>query len=302
MKAIIQERYGGPETLHLAEVENPTMTDNELLIQIKATNISSGDMRVNTLDVPTILKPLMRLIFGWKGPRNKIRGISASGVVVDTGSNIKNYTKGDSVYFINSMKAGCLAEYITLSEKSILAKKPDNLSYIEAAPIAFGAMSAIHFIHHQSIQVGQQVLIYGASGSVGSYALQLAKHYGAEVTAISSKKNHEVLLKLGADHVIDYHTTDFRKANKQYDVIFDAVGKLTKKSCKNVLQHDGKYLSIKLPTKESVSRLERLNDIIEKGHLQTLIDTVYPLDQYKEAHTHVYGGHKVGNVVIQLSE
>lgn len=302
MKAIIQNTYGGPDTLHLVEVEKPTVIEKELLIQIKATNIASGDMRVNTLDVPTLLKPLMRLIFGWKGPRNKVRGISASGVVVDTGSNVTNYTIGDSVYFINSMKAGCLAEYITLTEKSILAKKPDNISYKEAAPIAFGAMSAIHFINRQNIQVGQQVLIYGASGSVGSYALQLAKHYGAEVTAVSSKKNHEVLLTLGADHVIDYHTVDFRKANKKYDIIFDAVGKLTKKSCKEVLQKNGKYLSIKLPTKESVLRLERLNEIIEKGDLKTLIDKVYPLEQYKEAHTHVYGGHKVGNVVIQVSE
>jgi NADPH:quinone reductase-like Zn-dependent oxidoreductase len=301
MRAVVQKRYGGPEQLELVEVPTPTISDRDILVKIHATNIASGDMRVNTLDVPIFLKPIMRLVFGWNGPRHSIRGISAAGEVVQVGSKITSYKTGDQVYFINSMKAGCLAEYIALSEKSIMAKMPTNRSYVEAAPIAFGALTAIHFMNPNNIKKDDKVLIYGASGAVGSYAVQLAKHYGGEVTAVSSKKNHQLLLDLGASHVIDYQTTDFRDAKKQYNVIFDAVGKLTKKSCASVLKKNGTYLTVKMPTKESITRLERLNAIIEKGELKTVLDKVYSFEQFKEAHIHTYGGHKVGNVVIQIT-
>ena len=187
-----------------------------------------------------------------------------------------------------------------MNEKAVIAIKPNKISFIEAAPIAFGAMSAYHFINSKSIQKGNDVLIYGASGSVGSYALQLAKYYGATVTAVSSKKNHKILLELGADHVIDYVTDDFRLQNKKYDIVFDAVGKLSKKSCKDVLNSQAKYMSVKTPTKESSVRLEELNKIIEEGKLNTVIDSTYELTEYAQAHTHTYSGHKVGNVVIKI--
>lgn len=300
MKAIIQNKYGGPETLQLANVSTPEMNDNEIQVKIHASNIASGDMRINTMDVPSILKPIMWVLFGLKGPKRKIRGISASGVVSNTGSKVTKFKKGDAIYFINSMKAGCLAEYVTLSEKAVIARKPEQLSFVQAAPVAFGALSAYHFINAKNIQKDNEVLIYGASGSVGSYALQLAKYYGATVTAVSSKKNHKILLELGADHTIDYHTSDFRLQNKQYDVVFDAVGKLSKKSCKDVLKSSAKYLSIKAPTKESIVRLEELNAIIEEGKLTTLIDSVFELEEYKQAHELTYSGHKTGNVVLKI--
>lgn len=302
MKAIIQQKYGGPEQMELVDVPTPTIKNDELFIQIYATNVSSGDMRINTFDVPTVLKPIMALLFGFGGPRRQIRGIAASGVVVDIGSSVTTYKPGDEVYFINSMKAGCLAEYIALSSKSIIAKKPDNISHIEAAPLAFGAMSAYHFINERTISKGQDVMIYGASGSVGSYALQLAKYYGATVTAVSSSLHHKALLELGADHVIDYTTTDIPSLSETFDVIFDAVNKLGKRNGKQLLNPGGKYLSVMTPTKEAVSRLEILNDIVKSGSLRTLIDEVYPFESFKQAHTHTYLGHKEGNVVISVIE
>lgn len=299
MKAIIQKKYGGIEQLQLTLVPKPMIKPSELLVAVKAVNVASGDYKINTLNVHVLLKPILRLVFGLFGPRQQIRGITASGVVAEIGSNVKNYQVGDEVYFINSMGAGCLADFVKLKEKSIMVKKPSNISFIEAAPIAFGAMSAYHFINEQTIFKGANVLIYGASGSVGSYALQMAKYYGAKVTAISSQKNHEVLLSLGADGVIDYQKTDISKLDFKYDVIFDAVGKIKRNQVKHLLSESGKFYSILSPTKEDKQRLLVLNQIIEAGKLKTLLDGKYSIDQYKMAHQKVYDGHKVGNVVIE---
>jgi len=302
MKAVIQNKYGGVETLEMVKANEPVYKENGILVEIHSTNVASGDYRVNTLAVPFVLKIIMRLVFGLFGPRNKIRGISASGKVIEVGHAVTKFKVGDDVYFINSMKAGCLAEFVSLKETGVIVKKPKSISYTEAAPIAFGALSAIHFINEETIKKDQSVLIYGASGSVGTYAIQLAKYYGAEVTAVSSKKNHELLVSLGASHTIDYKTNDFRALKKQYDVIFDAVGLISKKSSKDVLKEGGKYLTVKMPTKESVERLEKLNVMIEEGKLKTIVDQVYPFDQFKEAHEHTYNGHKVGNVIIEIKE
>lgn len=302
MKAIIQSTYGGAETLQLVDIDKPEIKKNQVLVEIYTTNIASGDMRLNTLDVPNILKLIMRIIFGFKGPRKKIRGITASGKIVEVGEDVSKYKVGDRVNFINSMGAGCLAEYITLKEKSVMAVIPDNVSYTDAAPLSFGAMSAYHFINEKNIKQGDQVLIYGASGSVGSYAVQLATCFGAEVTAVCSEKNHEIMKTIGAKYTIDYHTTDFTQASKQYDVIFDAVVKLSKSKIKKVLKLNGKYLSIKLPTSEKKERLEFLNQLMGEGNIKTVIDKTYTLEQYKEAHEHVYTKRKVGNVVINIKE
>lgn len=298
MNAIIQNKYGGIEKLSLVNIEKPSIKDNQVLVKVKAVNIASGDMRINTFDVPFAFRFLFKIIFGWKGPRNNIRGITASGKIEQVGKNVKQYNINDEVYFINSMKAGCLADYIVLNEKTVMSIKPKNISFIDASPIAFGAQSALHFINETNVNNGDNILIYGASGSVGSYAVQLAKYYGATVTAVSSKKNHEVLLKLGADVVIDYHSTDINKLNVKYTVIFDAVGKISKKKVNNILCSRGKYLSITRPTKECKSRLDTLNRIIQEGKLITLIDSVYGITEFKEAHQKTYAGHKVGNVVI----
>jgi NADPH:quinone reductase-like Zn-dependent oxidoreductase len=300
MKAIIQKKYGGPEMLGVAEVERPKHDDKSVVIEVCVANIASGDMRVNTLDVPFGLKTIMRLVMGWNGPRKHIRGITGSGIVVETGKEVSKYSNGDRVYFINSMKAGAMAEYISLPEKSIMAKIPNNISFEEAAPVAFGAMSALHFINEKNIKRNDKVLILGASGSVGTYAVQLAKYYGGEVTAVCSQKNHSIVQEIGADHMIDYTQIDISKLTKKYNVVFDAVGFYKKKNLKNLLLHKGKYLSIKLPTSEKVEKLNELNKIIEQGKLKTVIDKVYTMNQFKEAHEHVYSKHKVGNVVITI--
>ena len=300
MKAIIQHKYGGVETLELANVEKPSFKDNELLIEVHSANIASGDMRINTLSVPKGLKTIMRLIFGWNGPKNKVRGISASGKVVEIGKEVTKFKIGDKVNFINSMGASCMAEYISLKESKIISKFDDKIPYSQAAPIAFGAMSAYHFINQNNIKENDEVLIYGASGSVGSYALQLAKYYGAKVTAVSSKKNHELLKELGADCLIDYKTTDFTETTKKYDLIFDAVIKLNKSKVKGNLKSKGRFLSTKVPTSEKIERVQYLNELLKEGHIKTVIDQEFQLEKYKEAHELVYSKHKVGNVVIKF--
>ncbi len=301
MQAIIQKEYGGIDKLTLKEVEKPTISKDQMLVKVYAANVSSGDMRLNTLDVPLLLIPMVKLIFGFKGPRNQIRGISGSGVVSEIGSNIKEYRVGDKIYFINTIKAGCLAEYVVLNNKSIISKIPDNLSFNESAPLAFGAMSALHFVNESTIQKGDQVLVYGASGSVGSYAIQLAKYYGATVTAVCSKKNLLLMKKIGADYTIDYLKTDFTKGNKKYDFVFDTVMKTKKKDVKKVLFTNGKYKTTKSPTSEKIEKLKTINQIIKEEKLITVVDKVYKLQHYKEAHEHVYSKHKIGNVIIEIA-
>lgn len=302
MRAIMQNKYGGIETLKIIETTKPVINDNEVLIEIFAANIASGDMRVNTLDVPFGLKTIMRLIFGWNGPRSKIRGITAAGKIVEVGKDVVKHTIGDRVNFINTMGAGCLAEYISLSEKKVISKIGDNVTYQQAAPVAFGAMSAYHFINEKNIKFGDEVLIYGASGSVGSYAVQLGVFYGANITAVCSKKNHSIVKSLGAGLLIDYKTTDFTMENKKYDVIFDAVGKIKKRKVKNVLKPSGRYLSIKLPTKEKQDRLDKMNEIMKDGKMKSLMDKEFAFEDYKQAHELVYSKHKVGNVVINIKK
>jgi len=309
MRAVVQRKYGGTEEMHLEEMVKPVPTAEQVLIEIHATNISTGDWRVNTLTVPAAwMKLLMRILFGFSGPRQPIRGVTASGVIVQVGekvdsSSASSFKIGDRVYFINTMGAGCLAEFIALNPKSaIMAKIPESVDFVHAAPLSFGAMTALHFINESSIKSGMKVLVYGASGAVGSYAIQLAKHFGAgEVTAVASARHHAALIGLGADKLIDYKTTDFRSADEKYDMIFVAVNQpVTKESCKFVLAKDAKFCSVETMTEESTKKLHTLNEIIDVGHLKTLIDKVYPLAQYREAHEHVYAGHKSGNVVVDM--
>ncbi len=302
MKAIIQSKYGDASNLMMTKVEKPTPNENEVLIEMNTVNIASGDMKVNTLDIPFGLKTIMKIMFGFKGPRRKIRGLTASGKIVKVGKNITKYKVGDRVYLINSMKAGCLAEYLVMNEKGVIAEVPESMTYQDAAPLAFGAMSSYHFINRNTVKKNDKVLIYGASGSLGTYAIQLAKYYGAEVTAVCSEKNHKVVLSLGADYVIDYKTTDFTQNNKKYDLIFDTVAKLKKSNVKESLTSIGKYVSSKSLTSEKVSILEEINEIINDGGLKTYIEKAYSFDKFKEAHEHVYSKHKVGNVVINIKE
>lgn len=300
MKAIIQNKYGDASNLISTDIEKPTPKDNEVLIEINTVNIASGDMRVNTLDIPFGLKTIMKIMFGFRGPRRKVRGLTASGKIVEVGKSVTKFKVNDKVYVINSMKAGCLAEYLVMNEKGVIAPIPESMNYEESAPLAFGAMSSYHFINKSTVKKNDKVVIYGASGSLGTYAIQLAKYYGAEVTGVCSEKNHDVVLSLGADHVIDYRTNDFTKNNKKYDLVFDTVAKLKKSNVKSSLTSTGKYTSTRSLTSEKVSKLLEINEIINNGGLRTYIEKSYPFDKFKEAHEHVYSKHKVGNVVINM--
>lgn len=300
MKAIVQNIYGDASNLIMTEVEKPTPSVNEVLIEIHSVNIASGDMRINTLDIPFGLRTVMKMMFGFKGPRRKIRGITASGKIVEVGSEVTKYKVDDRIYFINSMKAGCLAEYLVMNEKDVIAEIPKEMKYEEAAPLAFGAMSSYHFINENTVNKNDKVLVYGASGSLGTYAIQLAKYYGAEVTAVCSKKNHKVVQSLGAGCVVDYMTSDFTKGSKKYDLVFDTVAKLKKSDVKGSLTKTGKYVSSRSLTSEKVSKLLKINEIINEGGLKTYIEKAYSFDKFKEAHEHVYSKHKVGNIVINI--
>lgn len=302
MKAIVQDRYGDASKLLMTDVEMPRISENDILIEVYAVNVSSGDMRINTLDVPLLLKPLLRLLFGWNGPKYKVRGISAAGKIAKLGANVTDYDVGDRVYFINSTKAGCLAEYVKLPKTAIMAKIPDSMTYVQAAPLTFGAMSAYHFMNEKTMLPGNDVLIYGASGAVGTYAIQLAKYYGCNITAVCSEKNHKIVRELGAMRVVDYHTTDYTKMGYHYHMVFDAVIKTSKLKARKVLTKCGTFVSMMRPTTERIEKLHAINKMVSEGKLLSVIDKVYAFEDYRAAHEHVYSKHKVGNVVITVKE
>lgn len=302
MKAIIQKRYGDEQTLELVEKKEPTIVkEDEFLIQMMVGNVSAGDYKINTLDVPFPINLVMRLVFGLRRPRQAIRGISGSGKVIKVGSAVTAVKPGDHVNVINSMKASVFADVLKLNEKSMYAKVDNQVSYRDSAPIAFGGMSAYHFINGDTIKEGSKVLIYGASGSVGSYAAGLAHAYGAHVTATASHKHHALLEGIGIDRLIDYQKEDPFSLADRFDLIFDAVGKISKKQVRHMLKDKGVYLSIKSITKEDKRRLEHLNKMLAMGTLKTVIDQTYPVAAFREAHRHVYDGHKTGNVLIEFS-
>jgi NADPH:quinone reductase-like Zn-dependent oxidoreductase len=302
MKAIIQNKYGDASTLELVEVTAPTiLTPLDVIVDVHVANISTGDKNINTMQGNILFKLLLQLIFGFGKPKAKVRGISGSGVIRAVGSSVTTFRVGEPVNFINSMKAGVMSEQLRLTTKSKLASVEASVSMQASAPMAFGALTAIHFINETSIKPGDHVLIYGASGSVGSYAVQLAKYYGATVTGVAREHHWPKLSSLNVDQWIDYSTKDVTKLKQQYDVVMDAVGFFRKGNAKKILQANGKYFSIASPTKEDVTRLAFLNQLLAEGKLQTIIDTAYPLEAFQQAHQHVYDGHKTGNVVLNIN-
>jgi NADPH:quinone reductase-like Zn-dependent oxidoreductase len=302
MKAIIQNRYGDENTLESIDVSVPVITKpNQFLIKVAYANVSSGDKNINTLDQPFFIKLILRLLFGWNGPKAQIRGISGSGIVESVGSDVVNAKVGDHVNFINSMKAGVLAEYLVLSSDSKFAVVDSSVNLVDAAPIAFGAMSAYHFINEHSLKEGDDIYIYGASGAVGTYALSLATHFKANITAVASQKHHEKLSGFPIQKFIDYKNQNPFDIQQRFDVIFDAVGKIKKSDIQHLLKPNGKFYSIKSPTKEDSQRLAQLNEWLKQGSLKTIIDNVYDFEDYKQAHAHVYAGHKSGNVIIKVA-
>jgi len=301
MKAIIQTKYGNETTLRLKDVSQPiNLNDDALLVKVHVANLSSGDQHINTLDVNPFLKVILQLIFGVGKPRNPIRGISGAGEVVSVGHNVTKFKVGDRVNFIDSFKASSMATFKVIKEKAIIASFDDSIDYALAAPIAFGAMTADFFINQRTIQPHANVLIYGASGSVGTYAVSLAKLYGAKVTAVASSRHYEKLKPLQAHQWIDYQKPEFNQLKDKFDVIFDAVGKLSKKHKQRLLKPKGKFYSVQSMTKESSSRLKVLNDLLKQGTLITIIDQLYPMMSFQEAHRHLYQGHKTGHVLLSI--
>ncbi|ANF47112.1 MULTISPECIES: NAD(P)-dependent alcohol dehydrogenase [Priestia] len=304
MKAMVCTKYGKPDVLQLQEVEKPIPKENEILIKIYATTVTSGDCRVRSFNSPLLLWLPLRIVLGLRKPRKSILGVELAGEVEDVGKNVTRFKKGDQLFAMTGMKFGGYAEYICLPEKGTIAVKPENVTYEEAASISFGGTTALHFFRKGTIQTGQKVLIYGASGAVGTAAVQLASYYGAEVTGVCSAKNSELVKSLGADRVIDYQNENFTEKQEKYDLIFDAVGKITKNQCKEALALNGRFVSVegqgiaKVQTKD----LLLLKKLMEEGQIQSVIDRCYSLEQVPEAHEYVETGHKIGSVVITLKK
>ncbi|MFC3746451.1 NAD(P)-dependent alcohol dehydrogenase [Paenibacillus sp. GCM10012306] len=296
MKAAICTKYGTPDVIQIKEVKAPSVQDDQVLIKVQATTVTSGDCVLRNSKML-----VMRLLFGLTKPRKDILGSELSGTIEAIGKNVTKFRKGESIIAYTGMKVGAHAEYIVLSENAVLTTKPQNMTFEEGAAIAFGGTTALHFLRKGNIHKGQNVLIFGASGAVGTSAIQLAKHFGANVTAVCSSRNFELVKLLGADHVIDYTQEDFSKKERRYDLIFDAVGKSSKSSSKQALTPNGKYISVAGGlAKENLEDLVLLTKLVEAGELKAVIDRCYSFEQISQAHVYVEKGHKRGNVVITM--
>ena len=324
MKAIIWTKYGPPDVLELKEVEKPAPEDNELLIKIHATTVTAGDTELRSLKFSLLLRFLMRLGFGFKRPGKKycILGMELAGEIESVGKDVKLFRKGDQVFAATEVGFGAYAEYICLPEEGAVAIKPANMTYDEAAAVPIGGDTALHYLRKGNIQSGQNILINGAGGSIGTMAVQLAKSFGAEVTAVDSTKKLDMLRSIGADKVIDYTQEDFTKNGETYDVVFDVVGKSSFSGCISSLKKNGFYLianpklslivrgiwTSKTSSKNVITGLPKqtiedlifLKELIEAGKLKSVIDRRYPLEQVAEAHSYVETGQKTGSVIITL--
>jgi NADPH:quinone reductase-like Zn-dependent oxidoreductase len=296
MKAIVCAEYGPAEGLQLREVPKPEPKASEVLVRIHATTVTAGDVMLRSMTGPQRI--LFGLFFGLR--RGKILGHELAGEIEAVGADVARFQAGDGVFASAGSKGGAYAEYICLPEDAMVAAKPANLTYEEAAAVPIGANTALHILRKADVQRGQKVLVYGASGSVGTYAVQLARYFGGEVTGVCSTLNLGLVASLGASTVIDYTQEDFAQRAETYDIVFDAVGKISASQSKGALAPGGTYLTIRSSTREKAENLVFVKELIEAGKLRPVIDRRYSLEQIPEAHHYVEGGHKRGNVVITV--
>lgn len=317
MKAAVYTQYGPPEVLQVKEVERPVPKDNEILVRVEATAVNSGDWRLRKADPFAV-----RFIFGLLKPKINILGSVFSGKIESVGEDVKLFKAGDEIFGHTDMRFGAYAEYICLPESGTLALKPNTIKHTEAAVIPFGGAAALHFIKKALIEPGQKVLVNGASGAVGSSAIQLAKYFGANVTGVCGTSNIDLVKSLGADNVVDYTKTDFTKDGEMYDVIFDTVNKIPFSQCIKSLNKNGVLILSSAETSEmlrgfwtsmtssktvltgvirhNAEDINFLKKLIEANKLKPVIDKIYPLEQIAEAHAYVEKGHKKGNVAIAI--
>ena len=322
MKAIVYTKYGPPDVLQLKEVEKPTPKYNEVLIRIYATTATAGDCENRRLEVPILIWLPIRIYMGVRKPKRQILGLELAGEIEAVGKDITRFKKGDQVFAATDMSFGAYAEYICLPDTYAMAIKPANMTYEEAATVPTGGLLALHFLRKGNIQSGEKVLINGAAGSMGTFAVQLAKYFGAEVTGVDSTGKLDMLRTIGADHIIDYTQEDFTKNGETYDVIFDVIGKSSFSCSVRSLKQNGRYLlgipdlskmvrglwTSKTSSKRVIAGLVSyrtenlflLKELIEAGKIKSVIDRSYPLEQTAEAHRYVETGHKMGNVVITV--
>jgi NADPH:quinone reductase-like Zn-dependent oxidoreductase len=322
MKAVVYERYGPPDVLLLKEVAKPVPKPNEILIRIHATTVTSGDCRVRSLNMPVGFGLISRLVLGVSKPRQPILGTECAGEIEAVGKEAEKFKVGDQVFAFSGARMGCHAEYTCMPENGAVALKPPNLTYDEAATLSFGGTTALDFFRRGKLRSGERVLINGASGAVGTAAVQLAKHFGADVTGVCSTTNMELVRSLGADHVIDYTVEDFTQNGDTYDVIVDIAGTAPFSRSKGSLEERGRLLQVlgglpdmldipwvlmtsrkKIIAGPATGRPEyvlTLAELARAGRYRSVIDRRYPLEQIAEAHRYVDAGHKKGNVVITV--
>lgn len=305
MKAVICTQYGTPDVLQIQEVSKPIPKNNQILVKIVATAVNSADVRIRSLDVKGFMKVVMRLVLGISKPRKPILGTVFSGVVETVGNKVSKFKAGDKVFGMTGFNFGTNAEYITVNQNSNVIEMPRNASFEEAAAIIFGGQTAIYFLDKVKIteRSNPKILIIGATGSVGSAAIQLAKYYGADITAVCSSAGKKIVAELGVSDIIEYDKEDFTNQTESFDIIFDAVGKSNRKQCEKILNRNGIYKNVNsVYASETKQQLQLLKELFEEGLFKAVIDKTFHMDEIIEAHRYVETGRKKGNVVLRISE